>query len=501
MISPVFRLHLQLFKMMIVRFYLMALILLGGIPTVPGAPLTDKELKIDFQAKVPPFINNEQISQDLLFFEHIIRESFGQWDRLKAEGTPWEQLFEELKQALLSSPNPVLTQHFQQKLIDFLSFTGDPAFKAQMKLYTRDYSFQVENRNIPFYSSVELVQQNKRFRVLPNTQFPSISNDWLMGCFPNHFKMFPVLPQREGEPQFLLGILAKDKPRLLHCVFANDLNKPSELDFGLKAVVPQETIPQDDPVFEWIDGPLPYIRWYREGRSKEKGTRQFYKVSELLLHKNLIILDVRGNLTGSFAFIEEWLKPLTRNVWKNVIVREKYSLVTLRGLLNRLQSMTVNIPSSNTEELESLFKKRQQLIAMMTRMQSLNLPAKWVETKFIFSGNSKAPEWNKILIVITDRNCGDGCQFLAALAKQQENAYLIGENTGAFPKNRPIPLFQLPQSKILFSVNHSVHLDHNNNYISPAGYEPDYWILPGYQLPSIYRFATSLIQQNEIPPP
>ena len=61
--------------------------------------------------------------------------------------------------------------------------------------------------------------------------------------------------------------------------------------------------------------------------------------------------------------------------------------------------------------------------------------------------------------------CGDGCQFLAALTKQIPNGILIGTNTGPFPKNiseyeyigglkgQAVPVVKAQQSDLLIPAN------------------------------------------------
>ena len=114
------------------------------------------------------------------------------------------------------------------------------------------------------------------------------------------------------------------------------------------------------------------------------------------------------------------------------------------------------------------------------------------ETKFLFKGKSNAPNWNKRLIVIVNGHCGDGCQFLAALTRQEPNSYLIGSMTGTFPSGFTIPLFQLPNSRIMLSINHRMHLDHEEKPVPPAGYQPDYWLFPEMGIQDVLRFAGSL---------
>ena len=199
---------------------------------------------------------------------------------------------------------------------------------------------------------------------------------------------------------------------------------------------------------------------------------------------------MRGNKSGSFFFIEKWLKEFTSNHWKNVIVKEWQTLPILNGLLNRVQW---NIQNSTDRFLigeDQLEQKRLQLKALIKHFKEKNLDEKWIETKFIFNGNKSAPKWRTRLIVIANQHCGNGCQFLAALTKQIPNGILVGSNTGPFPKNTSGPIFQLKNSQIMLSFSHRIHLDHEGTPVSPSGYVPDYWLFPPMDKKDIQRFVS-----------
>ena len=125
-------------------------------------------------------------------------------------------------------------------------------------------------------------------------------------------------------------------------------------------------------------------------------------------------------------------------------------------------------------------------------LKKTRLRKKWIETKFLFKGHKDSPKWNKKLIVVANEHCGDGCQFLSALAKQEPSSYLVGSLTGNFPRGFRVPLYQLPHSRILFSINHRLHLNHQEQPVMPSGYQPDYWLFPEMGIQDVLRLAGSL---------
>jgi Peptidase family S41. len=202
-----------------------------------------------------------------------------------------------------------------------------------------------------------------------------------------------------------------------------------------------------------------------------------------------LIIDVRGNKHGSFRFIESWLREYTRSHWKNVIIRERQTIQILNGLLNRVQWNMHHYSSSHLKSNDQLEQKREQIRGLIEYLIEKGLDQRLVETKFIFNGNKDAPEWGTRLIIIANHNCGNGCQFLAALTKQIPYGTLIGTNTGSFPKNSFRPVFQLRHSRIMLTFGNKLHLNHIGEPVSTSGYLPDYWLFPPMRLTEIIRYA------------
>ena len=482
---------------MLLRFLqiIFCLILFSSASLQVNATPSDTIFPIKQFEKGPAFLTKNQMLADLEIFEQVLRESYAQVEVLRAQGHDWDNVFSQLRKELLSDEKPLLTQHFQKKLIDALSFTRDSSIKAEVRILNRDYVDSVESFRTPYYALVNLALVQERYRALPSSPFRGVANEWFVGCRPKNFSFFPLLPERKGESLYVFGVFVNDLPEKAHCIFVNALYKPHEVDIPWKPFT--SGIPDfsgdDSPIFQWKGGLVPYVRWFRDGRPKENETTEFLKIARKLRSAHTMILDVRYNRTGTYAYIENWLQQLTQNTWKNVVLKEKLSVWTLRGLLNRLQWMQQNTPRANENEHQHIAKKKQQITALLQHMQTTESPNKWVETKFIFIGDKKSPPWNKKLIVIANQECGSGCQFLAALAKQQESSFLLGENTGTFPKIPILPLFQLPNSKIQLSISHMLHLDHEGKHVPPTGYEPDYWLTSPFELKEVSRFARSLI--------
>ena len=215
------------------------------------------------------------------------------------------------------------------------------------------------------------------------------------------------------------------------------------------------------------------------------------KLARQLRRSSTLVLDVRGNHSGSFKFIEKWLKELTRAKWENVIVLEKQSIPILLGLINR-NDWDLKFSPNPLVSREMLDQHQMQLKALLSHFEENEISEKWIETKFLFKGHQDAPAWKKRLIVVANEHCGDGCQFLAALAKQEEASHLVGSLTGNFPRGFSVPLYQLPHSRILLSINHRLHLNHEGLPVLPSGYQPDYWLFPEMGIQDVLRLAGSL---------
>ena len=110
--------------------------------------------------KLPAFPQGKQVREDLEATHWLLKQNYARYQLLKDAGTDWDKIFKDLEKNLLSNPNPPLTHHFQQKLMEALDFTEDPMLKSDLFLQKRHYLRQVEPK-AAFYSGVKLVLQKE----------------------------------------------------------------------------------------------------------------------------------------------------------------------------------------------------------------------------------------------------------------------------------------------------------------------------------------------------
>ena len=444
---------------------------------------------LDFSGNSPLFLSDKQIIEDLTQAKILLQENYVRYPILLKSGIKWEATFQKVEDEFLMDDNPILTHHFQKKLIKALEFTKDPNLRTDLFLKKRHYVQKVEP-DVAFYSGIRLANQNGNFRVIPSSLFAkNITNYSFMNCSKGQGLFFPILPERQSEKLFMLGGLANHQLQPFNCEFENVSGDKQNIILPLY-ITKSELNRTQIPIYEFDGSRTPYLRWFRDGENDEISLKSFQKLARKLRKSTSLIIDVRGNKNGSFYFIEKWLKEFTSNHWKNVIVKEKQTINILKGLLNRTQWNIYN----STERLligkNQLEQKRMQLRALIEHFKEKEISEKWIETKFIFNGNKNAPKLNTRIIVIANQHCGNGCQFLAALAKQIPNGVLIGTNTGPFPKNTYGPIFQLKHSGIMISFSHRLHLDHERIPVSNSGYLPDYWLFPPMGKIEIQRFVS-----------
>ena len=443
---------------------------------------------LDFSGNGPIFLSKKQISEDLNLASRLFRDNYVRHPIFEQHGINWEEVFQKLEDLLLKDINPVLTHHFQKQLIKALEFTEDSNIQADLFLKKRHYVQRVEPK-AAFYTGITLAQEQNSFRVLPGLhQTKNIINHWFINCTKSQEVFFPVLPQRQAELLFMLGKQANHQLKHLNCTFESEAGVKRETLLPL-FISKSELNFEGNPIYEFVDGRIPYIRWYRDGKAEETDVNKFYKLARKLRKSQNLIIDVRGNKHGSFRFIENWLREYTSSHWKNVIIRERQTIQILNGLLNRVQWNLHHDTSRHLIGKDQLEQKREQLRSLIHHFIEKELDQKWVETKFIFNGNKDAPEWETRLIVIANHHCGNGCQFLAALTKQIPDGTLIGTNTGSFPKNSFGPVFQLRHSRIMLTFANKLHLNHLGEPVSTSGYLPDFWLLPPTGLTEIMRYA------------
>ncbi len=467
------------------------LILCDGLTARLLFSQTLTRLATNLQADSPPFLSPSQVLEDIAVYEEILKENYARYDVLAKNKVDWEGMFFNLKATLTLANKQILTQNLMNDLIKTTQFIEDPFLQAEISLHKRIYQTSVSEAFIPLYTTIRLAKQDNQFRILPTTTNPQMANQWLRHCEDASFRLFPVVPERQGEKRFVLGLLTNHSPTQMTCIIEDRLERLHHQSLDLSHPQSIKYAASDNTsIFTWTPGQIPYIRWMRDGDLAENDTRRFMNLTRKIRKRRTFILDVRGNLTGSFGFIARWLHPLTNARWNNAIIQEKQSKTTLQGILNRLEYLKT-LPEIPHAERVSLKKNQQGIQALLRYLEKQTTPFRLTETKFSFSGDKEAPAWNKRLVVVVNRHCGAGCQFLAALAKQLDNALLVGENTGVFPKNQLTPLYQLPHSKIRVSMSHRLHLNHEGQPVPPSGYEPDFWLDHPSSLSEIYRLARS----------
>ena len=102
----------------------------------------------------------------------------------------------------------------------------------------------------------------------------------------------PVIGDRSEEPRFMLGRLASSNEKPLDCLFENELGTPSRLQ--LPMVLNQGVRNQaKNPLYRLIEGHIPYLIWYREGKEDERSTKRFMKLARQLRRSSTLVIDVR----------------------------------------------------------------------------------------------------------------------------------------------------------------------------------------------------------------
>ena len=480
-----FFINLKIFRSLFYIFFVLFIFYSNLLSAV------EKYKPIDLSGNAPLFLTKKQILKDLSDLKYILKENYILYPVFTKLGMNLESVLNLFEKKLLKNKTPLLTHHFQKELVKTIEFTEDSNFRTDLFLKNRHYIQRIEPK-VAFFSGIKLAKQNSRYRVKPDSGIKKhIINYWFVSCSSNKEFLFPILPDRHSENLFMIGKHSNYQPDPLICEFENDSGHKHKVKLPL-IIRRTEMSPHKIPIYEYDGSRIPYLKWHRDGGSEETEVKKFYKLARALRKSRTLIIDVRGNKYGSFYFIEKWLKEYTNNHWKNVIVKERQTIPIIRGLLNRVQWNIIKSPKRPLIGEYQLEKKQSQLYELIKHFRENEISEKWIETKFIFNGNSNAPEWGTKLIVIANNQCGDGCQFLAALTKQIPNGILIGTNTGPFPKNISGPVFQLYNSKIIISFSHRIHLNHLGETVSPSGYLPNYWLFPPMGIREIQKFASKI---------
>ena len=445
----------------------------------------------------PPFLRKEKLIEDTKALYQLLSQVYSRYDSLSQQGVAWESIFQGLIQKYQQLNQPLLTQQFLQDLLEALAVTEDPTLEARMYLNKREYTKFVFPKSTPFYSQLYLSLANQKFKVLPGKISPDIVNSWFQGCTSHRYQLLNALPGRIGEKRFVLGVLNTEFLPSIVCNFEITVGNQRSFVLPMHQTV-EFSFPSlpTDTVFQYTNQPIPYLQWFQDGKRYERETRELYNIALELQGYSVMIIDVRGNLEGSFNYLNQWFAKVTNAQWETGFLHERHSPAVLYGLLNQLEYQ-LKMADTFTKRNE-ISQKKKQVRDLLRRLRLYAGEANTVKTKFIFSGDEFAAVWKKKLIVLANHQCGEGCQFLASLAKQLPHSYLIGESTGSYPHQPLLPLFQLPHSKINLTLNHYLQLDINNATIPAIGHTPDYWFDPQDSIEKVFRFARSLLQQVPI---
>ena len=172
----------------------LCLILLGWLFTYNHSLLAQS---IEW-SRSPAYLTPAQVHDDLVAAKQLIQENYVHYERLQQTGHDWDQVFSELRSQLLENPRPMLTQHFQEKLLDALQFTEDPVFRADLHLPRRHYQTRIPLVE-PWFTDLRLAEQGDRFRVLPDQKFPGKDDVLAQIHFPSNIKeRLPIIIHQHG---------------------------------------------------------------------------------------------------------------------------------------------------------------------------------------------------------------------------------------------------------------------------------------------------------------
>ena len=96
-----------------------------------------------FEDDPPAFLSDPEILTDLRVALQVMQENYGRYRQLERAGVNWEVIFRDLGARLVVEPNPVLTHHFQERLVEALAFTRDPLVSTD--LFLQRYSYTPHN--------------------------------------------------------------------------------------------------------------------------------------------------------------------------------------------------------------------------------------------------------------------------------------------------------------------------------------------------------------------
>ena len=181
--------------------------------------------------KLPAFPQGQTGQEDLEATHWLLKQNYARYQLLKDAGTDWDKIFKDLEKNLLSNPNPPLTHHFQQKLMEALDFTEDPMLKSDLFLQKGIISGRWNPKRR--FIVGQACASKRKTPGASDLNHAEVANHFLLNCLPKGEMMFRVIGDRSEEPRFMLGRLASSNEKPLDCLFENELGTPSRLQLPM----------------------------------------------------------------------------------------------------------------------------------------------------------------------------------------------------------------------------------------------------------------------------
>ncbi|HOK70145.1 MAG TPA: S41 family peptidase [Bacillota bacterium] len=244
-------------------------------------------------------------------------------------------------------------------------------------------------------------------------------------------------------------------------------------------LVPFSPMVLDGPVYELSEvGGVPLITCgdFRDLPGQRRAIARFAEDAEGFRDEDVIILDLRSNRGGRYAYGREWCRRLSGgDVGPSTYSRRLVTDVALALLSNTLPESDDNLSSLDNQDDAPWMKDRSE---------DPELPG-W--SYAVVEQEARAGR-TPFVVVLLDSYVASAAEVFVRRLRYCQNTVFIGTNTRGAALCGNAGVMELPYSGLKVSLPTMICFDGEMQNIDGCGYFPDFWVHPDFVMERAVRF-------------
>lgn len=201
----------------------------------------------------------------------------------------------------------------------------------------------------------------------------------------------------------------------------------------------------------------------------------FIKDSRKMRYKDKLIIDLRNNIGGSIASLEDWYRGFTGQ-------RLKQDMIQVGLYTNTSIALSKNKFETKENEKEEVKTK---CIEVISQYEDEDYFPGWSP---IMVEDHKPVNNNVEVFILLDKSTASAAEFFAYYLRKLDNVTLVGTNTNGCILTGNCNSAYLPNSHIPLHISHKIYMNTDFTNIDGIGLLPDLWVKPEQTLDRIVKY-------------